>query len=79
MIFPGFRIKLVAARLGFMLEKYRDTMKVPDRTLSALEVLVPSTPEHFFRSRRQGRLVRRWNLYVPDELLQSAEDADYEF
>ena len=68
-----------AARLGFMLEKYQDTMNVPEQTLTALEALVPETPEHFFRSKRQGRLVKRWNLYVPDELLQPDRGEDYEF
>ena len=68
-----------AARLGFFLEKHKDTMKVSEQTLSALEALVPGTPEHFFRSNRQGRLVKRWNLYVSDELMQTTEEENYEF
>ena len=68
-----------AARLGFFLEKHKDTMKVPEPTLSALEALVPGTPEHFFRSKRQGRLAKRWNLYVPDELTQPVEEGNDEF
>ena len=68
-----------AARLGFFLEKHKDTMMVPESTLSALETLVPGTPEHFFRSKRQGRLLKRWNLYVPDEFMEPIEESNCEF
>ena len=34
-----------AARLGFMLEKYKRTMEVPEVILSALESLIPDSPE----------------------------------
>ena len=68
-----------AARLGFMLELYQDTMKVPEYLLSALESLIPEMPEHFYRSKREGSLVKRWNLYVPDEITESAKEDDYEF
>ena len=68
-----------AARLGFMLEKFQDSMQVPDKTLAALEKLIPDTPEHFYRSNRKGSLVKRWNLYVPEDMLESTEENGYEF
>ena len=68
-----------AARLGFMLELFQDTMMVPENLLTALESLVPDAPEHFYRSKRKGSLVKRWNLYVPDEIRESAREDDYEF
>ena len=68
-----------AARLGFLLELYQKTMKVPERMLSALESLIPGTSEHFYRSKRKGSLVKRWNLYVPDEIIESAKGDDCEF
>lgn len=67
------------ARLGFMLERYKKTMRVPEDVLKSLEKLIPDTPEHFFRSRRQGKFVKRWNLYVPDELLNTEESSYGEF
>ena len=67
------------ARLGFMLEKFQDTMQVPEETLKALEKLTPKTPEHFYRSNRKGRFVKRWNLYVPEDMINSAEEEYYEF
>ena len=68
-----------AARLGFMLEKFQNSMQVSDKTLAALEKLIPDTPEHFYRSNRKGSLVKRWNLYVPEDMLESTEEDGYEF
>ena len=67
------------ARLGFMLEKFQNSMLVPEETLTALEALTPKNPEHFFRSNRRGKFLKRWNLYVPEEMINSAEDENYEF
>ena len=67
------------ARLGFMLEKFQDRMLVPEETLTALEALTPKNPEHFFRSNRRGKFLQRWNLYVPEEMINSAEEENYEF
>ena len=68
-----------AARLGFMLEQFQETMHVPEGLLSELETLKPKTPEHFYRSNREGKFVKRWNLYVPEELIQSTGENEYEF
>ena len=68
-----------AARLGFMLEKFQDTMEVPEDLLSSLEHFIPGTPEHFYRSNRKGTFVKRWNLYVPSELMETAGEDSYEF
>ena len=68
-----------AARLGFMLEQHRERLRVPDSVLESLEKLIPETPEYFFRSRRKGRFIRRWNLYVPDEILNEEEALNGEF
>lgn len=67
------------ARLGSMLEQFQDTMMVPENLLMALESLVPDVPEHFYRSKRTGSFVKRWNLYVPDEIRGSVREEDYEF
>ena len=69
------------ARLGFMLEKFQNSMQVPEETLTALESLTPQTPEFFYRSNRKGKFLKRWNLYVPEEMINSdeGEGEDYEF
>ena len=68
-----------AARLGFMLERFQDTMQVPEEVLTGLSLLIPNTPEHFYRSNRKGIFVKRWNLYVPEYMLTPMEENDYEF
>jgi len=68
-----------AARVGFFLEQFQHSMKVPDGILEELEALKPQSAEHFYRGRRTGKLQKRWNLYVPEELLQSEEKNNYEF
>ena len=68
-----------AARLGFMLEKFQNSMSVPEEVLTELSLLTPKTPEHFYRSNRKGNFVKRWNLYVPEDMLKPMEENDYEF
>lgn len=68
-----------AARVGFFLEQFRDSMKVPETVLHELELLKPRHAQHFYRTRREGALEKRWNLYVPAELQRNEESSDYEF
>ncbi len=68
-----------SARVGFFLEQFQSTMNVPDMVLHAIEKLKPKNAEHFYRSHRKGNYVKRWNLYVPEELKQSSMEYDYEF
>ncbi len=67
------------ARVGFFLEKFQNSMNVPEKTLRELEKMKPKNPEHFFRSNRKGKFVKRWNLYVPLELMQAQPEENYEF
>ncbi len=66
-----------SARVGFFLEQYQSTMNVPNSILEQLEALKPKNPEHFYRSRREGRLLKRWNLYVPQEMLNTETAEEY--
>jgi predicted transcriptional regulator of viral defense system len=68
--------KTVAGRVGFFLETRQDELAVPEQTLEALESLTPKQPAHLERS-LGGRLVRRWNLIVPEDLVgdRAREDA----
>lgn len=68
-----------AARVGFFLEKFQSSMNVPEEVLQKLEKMKPNNPEHFFRNNRKGKFVKRWNLYVPQELMQTPSEETYEF
>ena len=58
------------AKVGFFLEQHRESLMVEDRHLAALHDLRPRQPHYLNRARREpGRLVPRWNLVVPGEVL----------
>lgn len=59
----------VASRVGYLLQ----STERPDRELTilaALEHRRPSSRAYFDPGKRRGRLVSRWNLIVPAELLE---------
>jgi len=61
---------VVASRIGYLLQ----TSERPERELgllAALEKRRPSFRAYFDPRRRRGKLVTRWNLLVPPELLQN--------
>lgn len=59
------------AKLGFFLEQHREPLMVEERQLEALQILRPRQPHYLDRAtRRSGRLVSRWNLVVPREVLE---------
>ena len=59
-----------AAKLGFYLEQHREQLMVDEQHLKNIETLVPRHPHYLDRRRREpGRLIARWNLVVPPEVL----------
>ena len=61
------------AAAGWFLELYRKTFYVSDDDLALIEKYVPKAPLYLARDQRGGVLVRRWNLIVPDALLEGIE------
>lgn len=69
-----------SARVGYFLEQCRETMEVPENVLLQLEIMKPRIPEHFFRTRRIGKLNHRWNLYIPEDVAAAnTNEKDYAF
>lgn len=64
------RSAVTAARVGFFLEAQREPWMIEDAELARLEELAPSQPRYFGAGREHGRLVARWNLIVPLEVLE---------
>ena len=59
------------AKVGFFLEQHREPLMVEDRHLKALHELRPRQPHYLDRAKRtSGRLVSKWNLVVPREVLE---------
>jgi len=64
---------VTVARVGFFLEQHRDEFMVEERHLARLQPHAPSQPMYLERSKREsGRLLRRWNLVVPEWALNRA-------
>ncbi|MCK5687980.1 transcriptional regulator [Myxococcota bacterium] len=60
---------LTIARVGFFLEQHRESLFVEDRHLHALEKHRPRQKRYFDSSRSSGRLISRWNVVVPEQVL----------
>jgi predicted transcriptional regulator of viral defense system len=62
--------KTTTAKLGFFLEQHSESLMVTDDHLKSLENNLPRQPHYLENTRRQsGKLIKRWNLVVPVELL----------
>ncbi len=67
---------LTVARVGFFLEQHKDELLVEPRHLQALHARAPAQPRYLERrNRKGGKLLPRWNLIVPEQVLtRSWED-----
>jgi predicted transcriptional regulator of viral defense system len=67
---------LTIARVGFFLEQHRDELMVTDDHLSMLRTQAPNQPRYLDSTRESGKLIPRWNLVVPESVLnRSWEEA----
>jgi predicted transcriptional regulator of viral defense system len=60
---------LTVARVGFFLEQHRQSLMVEDSHLEALRSHIPTQPRYLDSARKPGKLVPRWNLIVPEYVL----------
>lgn len=60
---------LTIARVGFYLEQHREELFVEEHHLKALREHAPRQPQYLDRRREAGRLVKRWNLVVPERVI----------
>lgn len=58
-----------AARVGFFLEDRKDEFGVKEQTLQTLEEYLPESPRYLDHKEKGGTLVKRWQLIVPDYVL----------
>jgi hypothetical protein len=62
-----------AAKVGFFVDRHRDSLMAEDRHLEALRALRPRQPHYLNRSKRKsGHLISAWNLVVPKEVMERA-------
>ncbi len=60
---------LLAARVGFYLEQHREALMVEDHHLAALREHAPAQKRYLGPDREAGRVVKGWNLVVPERVL----------
>jgi len=60
---------ITVARVGFFLEQHHEELMVEDRYLETLHGLGPAQPRYLDSRREPGQLVSRWNLIVPERVL----------
>jgi predicted transcriptional regulator of viral defense system len=60
-----------AAKVGFFLEQHKSTLMAHDDHLDRLMALKPAQPHYMVhKERKSGRFMKRWNLVVPEEILE---------
>ena len=59
------------AKVGFFLDQHRYHWTITDSDLEPLRQRIPRQPHYLERNRRRGgRLLKEWNLIVPEEVLE---------
>jgi len=76
-VLHAYDLRTLFAAVGWFLETYQQHFYVPDDFLLRLESRRPASPQYLPRGGRTqmhgGRLVRRWNLILPEVVLRGAE------
>jgi predicted transcriptional regulator of viral defense system len=61
---------VTVAKVGFFLEQHREELMLEEAHLRRLQEHAPSQPMYLERGKREsGELLRRWNLVVPERVL----------
>jgi predicted transcriptional regulator of viral defense system len=60
---------LTVARLGLFLEQHLERLFVEERHLAVLREHAPKQPRYLDATRKHGRLVKPWNLIVPEQVM----------
>jgi len=63
--------RTTAAKVGYYLQQHAETLMVEERHLDPLRELCPKQP-HYIERGKSGRLVRGWNLVVPESLVRKS-------
>ena len=58
-----------AAKVGFFLEQRKEALMVDDKYFNKLKALVPKQPHYFNTKEKSGRLMKEWNIIVPQYIL----------
>lgn len=68
-----YNIAYLWAAIGWFLERFRQSFHVPQKILDQAAQNRPRAPQYLERNRRDGVLAPRWNLLLPNELIDYGE------
>lgn len=68
---------ILAAKVGYFLESNQDRLMVSKDLLERLQGMRPKTPTYMLRSKREGDLIHRWNLIVPETIKSKTWEEQY--
>ena len=63
--------RTTAAKVGYYLQQHAEALMVEDRHLDSLRRLRPKQP-HYLQRGKGGKMVREWNLVVPESLAKKS-------
>lgn len=73
------KISTSIAKVGLFLELHKDELMVEENYLNRLSQLVPKQPHYLDRrSKGKSKLIKRWNLVVPRDLLERRWEEPHE-
>ncbi|MFW6135103.1 MAG: type IV toxin-antitoxin system AbiEi family antitoxin domain-containing protein [Elusimicrobiota bacterium] len=58
------------ARVGYFLDQNREKFFVEEEILKKMEEKIPASVVYFDPKRKQGNLIKRWNLIVPEDVIE---------
>ncbi len=62
--------KVLYARVGFFLEQHRKQFFVENDVLKSIKINMPASVVYFDPKRKNGKLMKEWNLIVPENVLE---------
>lgn len=61
---------VTTAKVGYFLDVHKEQLNISDKQLRPLLDRKPKNPTYMFRSDRHGKLIRDWNLIVPEFIIE---------
>lgn len=72
-----FSSPVLYARAGFFVELFKDKWGIPERFFAKAKKKIPKHTDYFIEHKRgEGKLVKKWNIIVPQEVLHLANYND---
>lgn len=72
-VLEAYDKRILWGATGWFLETYRERFFVEDAILDQIEKRIPRSPQYLVSTDRGGKLIPRWNIIVPSNLVGAKE------